>query len=203
MKKVGHWILVESVWEQTVFLIVYWSVHLLLFFCLGIYILVGGVIFVLSVGREWRWVEKGGIDLENKGGGKFESVCVWTERKSDLNKKTLYLFPHFFFAFSFLLSHHSCFLTSLSHISHSSIYISLFLLSSFLIPFLLSPCPSLLISFSLSGSIDRGQKHCLTFVEINNWNINTASLREKMEQAKGGWCESVKEKERELEWEAE
>lgn len=129
-------------------------------------------------GEEWG---RETLDQENKGGGKSESVCVWTERKSDLN-----VFTFFFLSLTKFLSLISPILLSIYPIFYSL---------PFWLPFFPFSLPlSLPISFALSGSIDGGQKHCLTFVEINNWNINTASLREETEWAEGGWCESVKER---------
>lgn len=67
--------------------------------------------------------------------------------------------------------------TPFFHISHSFNCIALS--TWFLVADAIPPFPCLPITFSLCGSIDGGQKHCLTFVEINDWNINTACLRER------------------------
>lgn len=105
---------------------------------------------------------------------------------SDLRKRViitleaLCTFYHFLYCF-FLYFCHSCFLSATLPLS----YLPLCLLYSFLsASFFFTAFPpflpaSLSPSFALCGSIDGGQKHCLTFVEINDWNINTASLRER------------------------
>lgn len=81
-------------------------------------------------------------------------------------------------------------------------YISLFPLCSLSLPFPLFSLPlSLPISLSLCGSIDGGQKHCLTFVEINDWNINTASLRERDGASERGLiCERKRQNEKQWAW---
>lgn len=123
---------------------------------------------------------------------------------SDLSKRVIIrleafcTFYHFLSCFFFTSV--TSFLLSLCYSSsHSSFSIAFFLLRSLSLP----PLPP---SFALCGSIDGGQKHCLTFVEINDWNINTASLRERDgARAREGWYERERDrnKSNELEWETE